>query len=50
LTYAGVKRKRRISEAQRRRLIEIGFKKPLPAVPLVSQSDFDSTVEGEKTL
>jgi hypothetical protein len=48
LKYAGVTRRRRVSEAQRRRLTQIGFKKVIKAVPLVSQSDFADTVEGEK--
>ena len=49
LKYAGVKRKRRVSEAERRRLSQIGFKKPPPSVPPASQSNFTNTVEGEKT-
>jgi hypothetical protein len=48
LKYADVKRRRRASEAERRRLTRIGFKKVIRAVPLVSQIDFANTVEGEK--
>jgi hypothetical protein len=50
LKYADVKARRRVSEAERERLIRIGFKRPLPTVLPVSQSDFANTVEGEKTL
>ena len=48
--YADVKVRRRVSEAERQRLIQIGFKRRLPTVPHISQSDFANTVAGEKTL
>ena len=50
LKYADVKCQRRVSEAERRRLRKIGFKKLLPPVLPVSGSDFANTVGGEKTL
>jgi hypothetical protein len=49
LKYAGVKRKRKVSEQERRRLTEMGFKKPPAPVPRVPQNEFVSTVQGEKT-
>jgi len=50
LKFADVKRQRKVSEAERRRLTQIGFKKLLPPVLPVSGSDSANTVEGEKTL
>jgi hypothetical protein len=50
LKYAAVKRRRRVSGARRRRLTQIGFKKPSPAVLTVSQSEFATTVGREKTI
>jgi hypothetical protein len=50
LKYANVKPRRRVSEAERHRLTQIGFKTVVPEVLPVSQSDFANTVEGEKTL
>jgi hypothetical protein len=50
LKYADVRRRRSVSEAQRQRLAQIGFKKVVGAVLHTSQSDFANTVEGEKTL
>jgi hypothetical protein len=50
LKYTDVKRRRRVSEAELRRLTQMGFKTVVPVVLPVSQSDFANTVEGEKTL
>jgi hypothetical protein len=49
LKYAEVKRKRKVSEQERQRLNEVGFKKPPVSVRPGSQSESGNTVGGEKT-
>lgn len=48
--YADVRRRRKVSQAEKHRLTQIGFKKLSREVLTVSQSDVANTVEGEKTL
>ena len=50
LKYAGVTRKRKVSDATCDRLRRIGFRKSLPEVVPSLQSEIDSTVEAEKTV
>ena len=47
--YAEAKRKRRVSQATRDRLRHGGFRKPPAEIVTGLQSEFGSTVEGEKT-
>ena len=49
LRYADVKRKRKVSEQERQRLTELGFKSPPVSVRPGSQSDSANTVGDEKT-
>jgi hypothetical protein len=50
LRYAGVTRKRNVSEATRDRLKQIGFRRSISEVVPSLQSEIDSTVEAEKTV
>ena len=49
LKYAGITRKRQVSQVTRDRLRQIGFRKPPAEIVTGLQSGFGCTVEGEKT-